>query len=424
MMHCTTYAAVHFRFLRICHETSSSKASHVALESFDHADDGKVNRFLHSLSGWLTGCTALPTVMISTDQVFHSQDAIVCCGVDMLAQQGEALDVIVVYNADNTDDSAACSDFVVQFTGMDDSSTNSNYITVTVNGSLVAELKMRLMEKGCRFIVGESLKPPSFALQSLRQRLIKGKNSIRYSLMNESNQLLATAQANLYLWSSAANIIVCDIDGTITKSNARGVLDTMVLESYAHVHDGVCDFLRNIQASDESLQLLYLTSRPLSYAQSTRRFLEGLRQDQQKLPDGPLFMHPGTLGTVLFGELVTKDMHTYKSDVLMRQVVLTFAAAGREATQHLLVAGFGNALSDSVAYEMAGMDRQNIYMIDKKSMINCMDKSEAHAYCELIWCESKNAVSRHVQEASNESFIVGNRLGGRGSLGAFKQERH
>ena len=58
----------------------------------------------------------------------------------------------------------------------------------------------------------------------------------------------------------------------------------------------------------------------------------------------------------------------------LRQVVLSFAAAGRPSTSDLLVAGFGNALTDVVAYEMAGIQRQDIYMIDKKSRINCMDK--------------------------------------------------
>jgi hypothetical protein len=77
---------------------------------------------------------------------------------------------------------------------------------------------------------------------------------------------------------------------------------------------------------------------------------------------------------VLLSELVTNDAHEYKSDALLRQVILTFAAAGRQSTADLLVAGFGNSLTDSVAYEMAGIRRYDIYVIDKKSRISCMDK--------------------------------------------------
>jgi phosphatidate phosphatase PAH1 len=81
-------------------------------------------------------------------------------------------------------------------------------------------------------------------------------------------------------------------------------------------------------------------------------------------------MHPKTIGSVLFSELVSKDVHMYKSDTLLRQVVLVFAAAGRSDTDNLLISGFGNTLADSVAYEMAGISRQDIYMIDKKSQLH------------------------------------------------------
>jgi hypothetical protein len=45
----------------------------------------------------------------------------------------------------------------------------------------------------------------------------------------------------------------------------------------------------------------------------------------------------------------------------------------------LFVAGFGNKLSDAIAYEMAGMDRRDIYIIDKDSRIRCMSGSTKEA---------------------------------------------
>jgi phosphatidate phosphatase PAH1 len=160
---------------------------------------------------------------------------------------------------------------------------------------------------GSRFITGNSRKPPS--LTSLYDKLVLGKNKIRYSFVNNTtNQVLGIAEANLFVWDYRSNIIVC----------ARGVFDTMVLESYVYAHDGVCEFLSKLKHMDECIQILYLTSRPLSYAPSTHRFLQGLRQDaQHKLPQGPLFMHPKTIGSVLFSELVSKDVHMYKSDTLL-----------------------------------------------------------------------------------------------------------
>jgi len=344
---------------------------------------------------------------IQTQELCSIEETLVWCGgMDMITPQGEASDVIVVPN-ENTNLPPSCSDFLVQFEDNNTTTNNSKRISVTVNGSQCQGMEMKLTEKGCRFIKGESLKPPLEALHSLLKLLVKGKNTIRYSLFNDTtNQVMGRAEANLFLWSVSSHVIVCDIDGTITKSNARGVLDTMVLESYAYAHDGVCEFLSHLKQLDDSLQILYLTSRPVSYAKTTRRFLEGLRQaaaaaageddDQQQqhsLPHGPLFMHPGTLGTVLFSELVSKDTHMYKHDTLMRQVVLVFAAAGRDSMKNLLISGFGNALTDSVAYEMAGISRQDIYMIDKKSQISCMNASA-------------DSIVNHVKVNSQGSLVV------------------
>jgi phosphatidate phosphatase PAH1 len=116
--------------------------------------------------------------------------------------------------------------------------------------------------------------------------------------------------------------------------------------------------LNSLKEIDASIQILYFTSQPLSYAPSTLRFLQGLPQDaQHALPQAPLFMHPMMLKSVLFLELVSKDVHMYKSDMLLRQVVLIFAAAGHSNMDSLLILGFGNTLANSVAYEMAGISQ-------------------------------------------------------------------
>ena len=240
-----------------------------------------------------------------------TQIPLTCCGVDFLAQQGEALDVIIIRPDESSPPS--CSDFLVQFPDLAEACS----VQTTVNDEHFSGLNMTCSEKGCRFAQGGSLKPPAEALQSLLQHLHPGKNIIRYSLLDSNDTVLARAEAILFLWNHSDRVVVCDIDGTITRSNTRGVLDTIVWEKYAYVHDGVCEFLSDLLQVDSSLRIMYLTSRPLSYAQSTRRFLSELRQGEDQLPDGPLFSHPGTLRSVLYSELVTKDMHEYKSDVLL-----------------------------------------------------------------------------------------------------------
>jgi phosphatidate phosphatase PAH1 len=231
-----------------------------------------------------------------------------CCGTDtMLLTQGEASDVILVVNNNNNNNTMtailACSDFYVQFPETNNyNNTTENRITITVNGSLCDDsMNMYPTESGARFIRGSSQKHPS--LMSLYDKLVLGKNMIRYSFVNNTtNQVLGIAEANLFVWDYMSNIIVCDIDGTITKSNARGVFDTMVLESYVYAHDGVCELLTSLKEIGASIQILYLTSRPLSYAPSTCQFLQGLRQDaQHKLPQVHFYASKNNWKRLVFG---------------------------------------------------------------------------------------------------------------------------
>ena len=277
-----------------------------------------------------------------------------------------------------------------------------------------------------------------------------GRNLIRYNLYSKKGQIVATAEAHVYLWSSNNSIIVSDIDGTVTKSDVRGVIDTVIQDKFEYCHDGICklfhemlvmntsnkndtDFaeeddidnnnneesskLQTMQPSrgaegggGDQVQFIYLTARPISLISQTRKLLVSLSQpcpekgDLYGLPPGPTLCHTGPLSSVLYSELVAKNIHEFKADVLVRQVVLPFVAARGDValennTAHnididvplrsssvlseassfwgdddrLFVAGFGNKLTDAMAYEMAGIDRRDIYIIDKESRILCMD---------------------------------------------------
>lgn len=188
--------------------------------------------------------------------------------------------------------------------------------------------------------------------------------------------------ASLFVWHATDSLIVSDIDGTITKSDINGVLDTVVREAYTHVHRGICKFFTDLvnlspdstshtPAVANTVRFLYLTSRPLSLLHSTRKFLNSLEQESCKLPPGPVFCHLGSLSEVLMTELWKRNTFEFKSHVLNTQVVSPFQAAGRHPKRKLFVAGFGNKDMDSTAYQMAGIELQDIYIINKGSEIFC-----------------------------------------------------
>ena len=260
------------------------------------------------------------------------------------------------------------------------------------------------------------------SLMLLAKMLKPGKNHIRYLFRNDK-RVLGMAHAAIFLWSDQDRVVVCDVDGTITKSNVRGIVDSILTEKYDHVHHRVCRFLSSLKcgadqrqelAPEESsrINFVYLSSRPLFIADSTRRFLSCLRQpleesekvnlqksnvilDSQEndtiidpqlqhhqLPEGPLIGFGGKLSEVLHMELISHTVHLFKASQLHHQVVTPFCNVSlnpAEKHKSLFVAGFGNTLMDVQGYHMAGMSLEQIYLIDKSSRISCLDAETAVA---------------------------------------------
>ncbi|KAL7485840.1 hypothetical protein ACHAW6_011499 [Cyclotella cf. meneghiniana] len=333
-------------------------------------------------------------------------------------------------------------------------------VQIQINGRHIPDFEMNFgvnksCEKACKFVDGNGLRPPTEALERLTGKgfeeknadmmeitepqqynrksaiLNYGRNLIRYILFGEQGDIMATTEAFLYLWSACDSVIVCDVDGTITKSDVRGVIDTVVQEKFSHIHRGVCKFfneLVNVPGENSGeVRLLYLSSRPISYIAQTRKLLVGLSQEDEEfasqrsavtsikrfcLPPGPIICHRGSLSTVLHSELVAKNISEFKADVLVRQIILPFVAAVGDAGRHqiraqalidslsdsnilnskregskvtidndvdnrIFLGGFGNKNSDAKAYELAGMERRDIYIINKESHIKCLGDEES-----------------------------------------------
>ena len=86
-------------------------------------------------------------------------------------------------------------------------------------------------------------------------------------------------------------LVVSDIDGTITKSDALGHVFTMIGRDWTHV--GVAKLYTDICRN--GYKILYLTSRAIGQADSTREYLKGIKQNDYQLPEGPVIMSPDRL---------------------------------------------------------------------------------------------------------------------------------
>jgi hypothetical protein len=261
-------------------------------------------------------------------------------------------------------------------------------IHVYVNGVYVPELEMRRSEgkKGtygqfATFNHSNSMKPDLAILQKLHSDgvLVEGTNELRYvnNYQTKNDVKERSCTAGLHLWSTRSLLVISDIDGTVTKSDVVGLIDSsgLIADSYSHTHGGIAKFYSGL-VRDCDVKFVYLTSRPISLMAYTRKYLRDMEQkdddgNKYTLPVGCVLCHTGSIKDVLVTELIKKNPNEFKTDCIRRNVMLPFAAAGKTHTEKLFVAGFGNKQTDSRAYMDVGISMDDIYIINKSSSMLC-----------------------------------------------------
>ncbi|CAG8487680.1 7634_t:CDS:10 [Ambispora leptoticha] len=177
----------------------------------------------------------------------------------------------------------------------------------------------------------KTLRLTSEQLKSLN--LKKGGNTISFSVAS-SYQGKATCVAKLFFWDYDAQIVISDIDGTITKSDALGHVFTMIGKDWTH--SGVAKLYTDIR--NNGYQILYLTSRAIGQADYTRDYLRKVEQDKYQLPDGPVIMSPDRLLTAFHREVIIRKPEVFKMACL-RDVKKLFG------DRNPFFAGFGNRIT-------------------------------------------------------------------------------
>ncbi|EPQ30036.1 uncharacterized protein PFL1_02154 [Pseudozyma flocculosa PF-1] len=169
----------------------------------------------------------------------------------------------------------------------------------------------------------KTLRLTSDQLKSLNLR--KGANTITFSVTS-SYSGVATCTARIFLWESSHKIVVSDIDGTITKSDALGHVFTMIGRDWTHI--GVAKLYTDIARN--GYRIMYLTSRAIGQADTTRDYLKGVKQNNYVLPDGPVIMSPDRLMASLHREVILRKPEVFKMACL-RDIARLFGADPRTA---------------------------------------------------------------------------------------------
>ncbi|KAL8969128.1 MAG: hypothetical protein Q9183_002144 [Haloplaca sp. 2 TL-2023] len=181
-----------------------------------------------------------------------------------------------------------------------------------------------------------------------------GSNTMSFSVNR------ATCTAYMYYWTHHDPIVISDIDGTITKSDALGHVLNMIGRDWTHV--GVAKLYTDIVAN--GYNILYLTSRSVGQADTTRAYLSGVSQEGFKLPKGPVIMSPDRTIAALRREIYLRKPEVFKMACL-RDILNLF---GHKRTP--FYAGFGNRLTDALSYRSVNIPSTRIFTINSNAEVS------------------------------------------------------
>ncbi|GJD02867.1 nuclear elongation and deformation protein 1 [Colletotrichum higginsianum] len=170
----------------------------------------------------------------------------------------------------------------------------------------------------------------------------------------------ATCQANMYLWKHETPVVISDIDGTITKSDALGHVLNMIGRDWTHA--GVAKLYSDIVAN--GYNIMYLTSRSVGQSDTTRAYLAGIQQGQYRVPRGPTILSPDRTMAALRREVYLRKPHVFKMATL-RDIRHLY---GPDRTP--FYAGFGNRLTDQISYRTVDVPRNRIFTINSNAEVS------------------------------------------------------
>ncbi|KAG0298864.1 hypothetical protein BGZ98_010447 [Dissophora globulifera] len=196
----------------------------------------------------------------------------------------------------------------------------------------------------------KTLRLTSEQLRSLNLR--KGANTVSFSV-SSAYQGTATCVAKIFLWDHDSQVVISDIDGTITKSDALGHIFAMAGRDWTHL--GVAKLFTDIRSN--GYHILYLTSRAIGQADYTRKYLQKVEQNSYQLPDGPVIMSPDRLFSAFHREVIIRKPEVFKMACL-RDVKKLFG------DRNPFYAGFGNRITDALSYRSVNVPPSRIFTID------------------------------------------------------------
>lgn len=134
----------------------------------------------------------------------------------------------------------------------------------------------------------------------------------------------------------------------------------MIGRDWTHV--GVAKLYTDIAAN--GYNILYLTSRSVGQADTTRAYLHGVSQDGHRLPKGPVILSPDRTIAALRREVYLRKPEVFKMACL-RDIMNLFSPQPNP-----FYAGFGNRLTDALSYRSVNIPSTRIFTINSNAEVS------------------------------------------------------
>jgi len=311
--------------------------------------------------GWLS--RAVNKVSRGVDNISHAASSVSARTASLLDFRSGATDVICLRGAPDKHGGwgfMACTSFNVHVGRDNKSSLSDETVDVLVNGRRTT-MRMEIGDAHNCFFPGGGLSTSESQLARLD--LNEGYNRLEFMVSSAPNSRFG---AGLWVWSTHQQLVVCDIDGTLTRADLFGHSAQKL--GFDAAHAGVCECFAAIAAA--GYQLLYVSARPITKAARTRELLATLRSADcpAALPPGPLITTaertlPALVRT-LQRQAGTGGADAFKIAAL-QDVAGVFAARAAEPgcaalRGGVLHAGFGNRPTDAQVPHRTGPPRQSV----------------------------------------------------------------
>uniref|UniRef100_A0A4W3J3K9 phosphatidate phosphatase n=1 Tax=Callorhinchus milii TaxID=7868 RepID=A0A4W3J3K9_CALMI len=217
----------------------------------------------------------------------------------------------------------------------------------------------------------KSLRLSSEKLKSLN--LKDGPNNAVFSVTTQY-QGTCRCEGTIYLWNWDDKVIISDIDGTITKSDALGHILPQLGKDWTH--QGIAKLYHKIHQN--GYKFLYCSARAIGMADITRGYLHWVNDRGTVLPKGPLLLAPNSLISALHREVIEKKPELFKIECL-NDIKNLFNPHRRP-----FYAAFGNRTNDAYAYKEVGVQQSRIFTVNPKGeLIQEQTKSNKSSYPRL-----------------------------------------